>query len=205
MPRPAVEAALLLLLPAGTANAAWPDPPTEATWRVLVDGPVRVECATADGRPWCRSTALLAAPLAALRPVVDDIDGYPHLFRHIREVRPVDDDVRYVYVDYPAPLDDRDYLARFTRAEGAGWVRFAWQAVERADVPPVAGVVRLPKAAGSWELREVTGGTRVVYTWEAGIEGDVKDWVIARVRGFIGEEVLGSLAAAAGTTIVPAS
>ena len=188
---------LLGVLTSGPAYAAWPDAPIAADWRTQESTPIRVECATVEGLPWCRSSAILPASVAALKGIVTDFDAYPKIFAHIGEVRALEANVRYLRLDYPSPLQDRDYSAAFSVEESAAGYRIWWRAVEHLAAPPLPGVVRLARAAGQWELRPVAGGTWVVYTWEADMSGDIAEWMQGRARAITGVEVLGGLARAA--------
>lgn len=195
--RIALTALVLPLIHVGAAAAAWPEPPTSATWRTQEDGPIRVECTTADGLPWCRSSAVLPAPLSSLVTIVNDFDSYPLIFTHISAVRALEPNVKYLRLDYPSPLADRDYSATFDRTEGPEGFRVWWHAVEHPAEPPHPGVIRLSLAAGQWELRPDPLGTRVVYTWEAEMSGDIAEWIQGRARTINGVEVLAGLARAA--------
>ena len=97
----------------------------------------------------------------------------------------------------PSPLADRDYSATFDRTEGPEGFRVWWHAVEHPAEPPHPGVIRLSLAAGQWELRPDPLGTRVVYTWEAEMSGDIAEWIQGRARTINGVEVLAGLARAA--------
>lgn len=188
----------------GLAHAAWPEPPAaDAAWAVVSDGTIRVECVRHDGLPWCRSSAVLGAPLSSLVAVVDDFDRYPERFEHVDHVRALDANTKYIHVDYPSPLADRDYIARFDRASRDGWFKVWWWAVAHPDAPPVDGVVRLERAAGSWELTAHPRGTHVSYVWEGEIGGDVAEWIVVRARGIMGTEVLAGLARAVGVSPEP--
>lgn len=179
--------------------AAWPDPPAQAAWSRVASDPVVVDCATVDGLPWCRASALIDAPLADLRAVVLDFDNYPRRFPRIHEVRALAPDVKYLRLDLPSPLADRDYCARFRfEVDAAAWFRVSWFAVSHDAAPPLEGVVRLRRAAGAWELVAGPSGTRVVYTWEGELDGALEDWMLARARAMTGAEVLGGLAHAVG-------
>lgn len=194
----------LLVVGAPAARAAWPEVPAQAAWSPLTTEPVAVACATVDGLPWCRASALIDAPLAALRAVVLDFDRYPERFPRIHEVRALAPDVKYLRLDLPSPLADRDYCARFRfEVDAAAWFRVSWFAVRHEAAPPVEGVVRLNRAAGAWELVAGPTGTRVVYTWEGELEGALEDWMLARARGTTGAEVIGGLANAVGRTPAP--
>lgn len=142
--------------------------------------------------------------MAAITPVVDDFDRYPEIFTHIDLVRPLDGDTKYVHVDYPTPLADRDYVARFRKVVAPGSLFLRWHAVVHPDAPPVEGVVRLERAAGQWELRDTPAGVWTRYTWEGELEGVVQEWIVARVREITGVEVIRGLGRAVGVEPLPA-
>lgn len=189
----------LLVVGAPAARAAWPEVPAQAAWSSLTTEPVAVACTNVEGLPWCRASALIEAPLADLRAVVLDFDRYPQRFPRIHEVRALGPDVKYLRLDLPSPLADRDYCARFRfEVDAAAWFRVSWFAVRHEAAPPVEGVVRLDRAAGAWELVAGPTGTRVVYTWEGELDGALEDWMLVRARSMTGAEVLGGLAHAVG-------
>lgn len=196
----------LLALP--LARAAWPDPPASG-WAAVQQQPTIACTRDAAGLGWCYTEQDAAAPYARVVAAIRDLDRYPATFDHVDAVRRLDADTAWIHVDYPSPLADRDYIAGFAvsaaplipgmdpaRALASFHLRF--RAVEHAAAPPTPDAVRLTRAAGAydvWDLGE--GRTRLRYTWESDLGGDVPGWINDRARLMHGAEVLNGLLAAA--------
>ncbi len=191
---------LLLALLAGPARAL---PPDDAPWEVLEEAPVRVECARLPDGPWCRSTGVIAAPVERVARAVAEMRHHHELFDSVLRIDVLEPDVLHVVLDYPAPLDDRDYVARYTREQDGDAVVFRWVPVEHPGAPPEEGVVRLPRFAGEWRLEPDGGGTRVRYTWEAEIAGSFPSFAYGTAWRRMGWESLRDLGRTVGAPVSP--
>lgn len=176
-------------------------PSGAASWSVLAEGDpsageARVSCTEEGGKPWCKSEAVLPASPDAVEAVLTDFSRYTEVFLRVTSCRVLEPQVVHVTLDMPAPLSDRDYIARFERSvDGADRV-FRWKAVEHPLAPP-GEAVRLVRSAGEWRLSPAAGGkTRLTYTWEAELGGDIPEWALPRAWTVQGTEVVEWLIAA---------
>ena len=196
---------MLLLVP--VALASWPEPPSTG-WATVQDAPLIACVQDADGRPWCYAEADAQVAFSRVVAVIRDLDHYPDTFDHVDQVRRVDANTAWIHIDYPSPLTDRDYVARFTQVDDAavtapagsvGGFHIRFHAAESADAPPTASAVRLPHAAGGYDAWDLGNGrTRIRYTWETEIGGDLPTWVSERARTTHGSEVIDGIVKNAG-------
>jgi hypothetical protein len=183
-------AGLVIGVPVPLAFAQIPAALSTADWEILVESPVRVQCAHSDGMPWCQAIGDLDVPLHLLEQRVTDLAQYPNTFLRIRSARILAPDIVHISLDMPYFLEDRDYVARFVRQEIGAALDFSWRAVEHARAP-VGEAVRLPRAAGSWLLEPLSPGrTRVTYSWNGELLGDFPDFALSRAWTVQGLEVL---------------
>lgn len=146
-------------------------PGDDAPWETLGTSPVKVQCARVSGVPWCRSTGVVGAPIDQVYDALLNMAYNAALFDSVVTIEVVAEDTLHVVLDYPAPLDDRDYVARYTyRIEGENRV-VRWVPVVSAAAPETSAAVRLPRFAGEWRLEPREGATWVRYTWHAEING----------------------------------
>jgi hypothetical protein len=187
-----------MLLLAAAALAALP--PSDATWTLLQSSPVRIECTTVAGKPWCRSTGVIGVPVAKAADTFEHLDAYVARMGAITLVERLEPNVLHIVMDYPFPLDDRDYVAKFGhRVETDGTQVYPWTSVESAAAPPTNGVVRLSWFEGEWRFADEGGHTRVTYVWEADPGGNLPD--VKAVRTKAGFLAIQDMANACGTTI----
>ena len=176
-------------------------PGADAQWKVLSKGDPHIECTEVSGEPWCRSTGMVPLPIASVAATLEDMPAHQHLFESIISIRVVAPDTMHITLDFPAPLSDRDYVAKYTRTTDGETRMYRWSSVAHPDAPEVDGVVRLPKMAGEWRLEPVGNQTRVTYTWEAEIAGSFPSFALNTARKKAGGEALKDIrkaAAAAG-------
>ena len=149
---------------------------------------ITVEEEPAPGRtlPVLTGTTTMAAPpkqIAAWIAAVHTFVDWQHNCEEARRIRSQDGfAVAYNRIDSPWPVSDRDVVLRSTLSdlEGGG-IRIEFHNTTDADVPEVDGVVRMPRLIGSYDLRPVEGGTRVVYTLDSDPGGSLPDWLVRRV------------------------
>ena len=171
----------------GSAHAL---PPADAVWEVLSDGPPTVSCTTVGTEPWCRSTGLVALPISQVAATLEDMPRYQNLFESIVSIKVVAPDTMNIVLDYPSPLSDRDYVAKYTRSTVGETRLYQWTSVQHPDAPPNDGVIRLPKMAGEWKLEPSGANTQVTYTWHAEIAGSFPNALLSRARIKAGGEAL---------------
>lgn len=147
--------------------------PSESTQYtdVLQSADPRIECATVNEEPWCRSIGMVPLPISQVASTLERMTEHQDLFDAIVEIRVVAPDTMHITLDYPWPVWDRDYVAKYTRSNEGGVWRYRWEPVVHPAAPPVKGVVRLPRMAGEWKLESVGNQTRVTYLWQAEVTG----------------------------------
>lgn len=174
-------------------------PPDSATWVLLQDGQIRIECTTWQSKPYCRSTGVIGVPVATASSTFANLDKYVSRMGAISKVERLESDTLHVVMDYPYPLSDRDYVARFTHTtEGATEV-YSWVPVDHAKAPATTDVVRLSWMDGQWRFAAEGENTRVTYIWEADPGGDLPD--VSAVRKKAGTLAIQDIANACGTTV----
>jgi len=176
-------------------------PGDRAAWESLTTSPVPVECVTAAGEPWCRSTGLVLAPIAQVSQALEDMRHNAHLFDSVLRIDILEGDAVHVVLDYPSPLDDRDYVARYTyTVEGDAHV-FRWVSELHPGAPITDEAVRLPAFAGEWRLEPRGEHTWVRYTWQAEINGSFPSFGYSTARKRAGHEALKDLANTQGAAL----
>ncbi len=181
------------------AAAAVPAP--NATWTPIQATPVSITCAQVAGEPYCRSTGVIGVPVAQASSTFERLDEFVSKMGSISLVKRLDPDVLHVVMDYPFPLDDRDYVARFAhRVEPDGTHVFAWVPVVHKDAPPADGVVRLTALDGEWRFAPEGENTRVTYVWQADPGGNLPD--VKAVRTKAGTLAVQDIANACSTRVL---
>lgn len=175
-------------------------PGASATWSPLTTSPTLIECTTSGGKPYCRSTAVIGVPVTTAVDVFARLDQHVDKMESITLVERLEPDVLHVVMDYPYPLSDRDYVAKFTRRTDAdGSEVFAWAPVEHAGAPGDQSIIRLP-IDGEWRFKAEGNNTRVTYVWMADPGGNLPD--ANPVRKKAGYLAITDIANAAGTKIL---
>lgn len=176
-------------------------PPSSAQWTTIQSSPVRIECALEGEKPYCRSTGVIGVPVAQASETFAKLDEHVSKMGAIAAVNRLESDTLHVVMDYPFPLDDRDYVARFAhRTEADGTEVYGWVPVVHAGAPPTDGVVRLTWLDGEWRFAPAGGQTRVTYLWQADPGGNLPD--VKAVRTKAGTLAIQDIANACGTKIV---
>jgi hypothetical protein len=144
---------------------------------------------------------VIGAPVDVASDTFAHLDKYVSKMGSITAVNRLETDVLHVVMDYPFPLDDRDYVARFThRTEEGGTQVYAWTPVTNAGAPVVDGVVRLTWLDGEWRFTPEGSNTRVTYVWEADPGGNLPD--VGTVRKKAGTLAVTDMANACSTHIL---
>jgi hypothetical protein len=184
-----------------TMSAALAAPASDAVWALLQETPVRIECTTSGGQPYCRSTGVIGTSRASASKTFASLDQHVSKMGAIRSVDRLETDVLHVVMDYPFPLSDRDYVARFAhRTEADGTEVYAWTPVVHDAAPPQDGVVRLSWLDGEWRFAASGGNTRLTYLWQSNPGGSLPD--VDAVRRKAGTLAVADMAAACGTSIL---
>jgi hypothetical protein len=183
------------------AAAAAAPPGDEAAWETLTTSPVKVECATVAGQPWCRSYGLIHAPIAQVDGALRNMSTSADLFESVLSIDVLAEDTMHIVLDYPAPLDDRDYVAKYTYITQGDTRIFQWSPVVHPGAPETAAAVRLPNFAGEWRLQPSGQNTIVRYTWQAEINGSFPSFAYAQAWKKAGHEALKDLANTQGAVL----
>ena len=191
---------MMSILLSAAALAATP-PGDEAPWEVLTNKPVTVECATVDGQPWCRSHGLVQAPIEQVDGALRNMAANAHLFESVLSINVLAEDTLHIPLDYPAPLDDRDYVAKYVYAVDGETRTFRWTPVIHPGAPESDAAVRLPNFAGEWRLMPQGTGTAVRYTWQAEINGSFPSFGYSQAWKKAGHEALKDLANTQGAAL----
>jgi len=189
-----MNASLLLLALSAASTSGAAAPGDEAAWSELTSNPVRVECTEIGGEPWCRSFGLVHAPIEQVSQALQNMRYNAGMFESVVKIDVISDEVLHIVLDYPAPLDDRDYVARYTFSQQGEDHIFSWVPDAAAEVPVEDGVVRLPSFAGEWRLTPKGEGTWVRYTWQGEINGSFPAFGYSQARKKAGHEALKDLA-----------
>lgn len=176
-------------------------PGGDATWAPLQSQPVRVECTSVGEAPYCRSTGVIGVPADVAAETFRTLDRYVDRMGAIAKVVRLEPDVLHVVMDYPFPLTDRDYVARFTYREDPDGTRvFAWKPVEHPQAPDTGDTVRLAWLDGEWRFAPDGANTRVTYVWQADPGGRLPD--VGAVRKQAGTLAIEDIANACGTKVL---
>lgn len=185
---------LTLLTGLAAAASAHAVPGDDASWEVLQSGKVTVECTDISGEPWCRSVSKVTAPIDAVASALEDMSGQAEVFEAVTSIRVLEPDTLHITLDFPGMLSDRDYVAKYSRADDGDARLYRWVPVTHPEAPPVDGIVRLVKMAGEWRLEPVGAETKVTYTWQAELGGSFPSWATGIARKKTGNEALKDLA-----------
>ncbi len=144
-------------------------PGPDAAWDTLLKNPVHVECTEVGDTPYCRSTAVFSAKPDALRETLGNMADHVDKFESILECHKLGDDTMHVVMDFPWPLADRDYVAKYTQTNtDDGGMVLEWTPATHASAPASDERVRLDQFQGTWTLTPKDDGTtEVVYLWYA--------------------------------------
>jgi hypothetical protein len=171
------------------------------TWSPLQDSPVRVSCTEVDAKPYCQSTGVIGAPVAEAAATFAKLDEHVDKMGAISRIDRLEADVLHIVMDYPFPLKDRDYVARFTRrTEADGSEVFSWVPVTHAKAPATSDAIRLTWLDGEWRFTPEGEHTRVTYVWEADPGGSLPD--VGAVRKQAGTLAIKDIANACGTKLL---
>jgi hypothetical protein len=142
-----------------TPAFAIPDESTQWT-DVLQSANPRIECATVGTEPWCRSIGLVALPIEKVAATLENMAAHQELFESIVSIRVLTPDTMHITLDYPFPLWDRDYVAKYTRSNDGGVWRYRWEGC-RATAADGRGVeVGAQRRADPGDLPVASGGDR---------------------------------------------
>ena len=181
----------LLALGAGQADTAWRLRHSEGV--LQVHSRPHAESSIEEFRGVTRVSARLSAVIALLQ----DADYNHHWVYRSGGATVLDRQgiaTTWVYgvVDAPLPIRDRDTVVRFDLRQDPDSRVITIDILNQPDlVPPVAGLVRVPRFGGFWRLRPLAGG-EVAVTYQ--VYGDPGGWVPAWLANYAAlRSVIGTL------------
>jgi hypothetical protein len=184
------------LVPAALAAV----PSDGGTWSPLQETPVKISCIDQAGKPYCRSTGVIGTSVATAASTFAKLDEHVKQMGAISKIERLEPDVLHIVMDYPFPLKDRDYVARFTRRTEGDTEVFSWVPVTHTGAPPSSDAIRLSWIEGEWRFSPEGTNTRVTYVWQADPGGSLPD--VGAVRKQAGFLAVRDIATACGTTIL---
>lgn len=151
--------------------------------------------------PGFRGQVDIAAGFAPIIAAIEDTTRHTewmHRCAEAKTLRRIGEHTSIVYnrTDSPWPVADRDAVLRSEREESAdgSQVLMRFQQVTDAAMPPVKGVVRMPKLIGYYKLTRLgPSSTRVVYQVDADVGGSLPKWIVKIVVRDIPFETLSRL------------
>ena len=191
---------MILSLLLATAEAYAELPGATATWTPLAESPVAIDCTAWKGKPYCRSTGVITAPVSQAASVFAGLDQHVAKMGAISRIQRLEADVLHVVMEYPFPLTDRDYVARFSRRQEGSAEVFSWVPVVHAGAPVSTDTIRLTWLDGEWRFAPEGTNTRVTYTWQADPGGNLPD--VGAVRSKAGYLAVLDIANACGAQLV---
>ncbi len=174
--------------------SAFARPGADATWELLEDSTVRIECTETHGEPWCRATALVSAASTNVASSLENMGSQADVFEAVSSIRDLGSNTFHVTLDFPGMMSDRDYVVAFSKSTEGEDLVYSWVPVTHVEAPPVSGVVRLSKMAGEWRLTPSGENTQVTYLWQADLMGSFPSWALPVARKKTGNEALKDLA-----------
>ncbi len=184
------------------AAPSWASVPgADAAWESIQSKPVPISCVEVAGTPWCRSQGVIAAAPDKVASALEQMSAGSSQFESVVSVRLLDPDTIHVVLDYPSPLTDRDYVAKYSRSVQGDVTTYSWVPVAHPEAPENGDAVRLPKFEGTWVLQPIDGGTLVTYTWHAEIAGSFPSWAYKQAWKKAGHEALKDLANTQGAAL----
>ena len=149
---------------------------------------ITVEEESAPGRmlPILTGTTTMAAEVERISAWIGATHTFVDWQHNCEEARQIRRDgnvvVGYNRIGPPGPVADRDVVLRSTRTElEGGGIRIEFHSTNEEDVPVARGAVRMRRLAGSYDLRPVEGGARVVYTVDLDRGGSLPAWLVRQV------------------------
>ncbi len=122
------------------------------------------------------------APITAVREALLDLEGFGRWFPNTEQWQVLERTpggaLVYGRLSLPWPVDDRDYVARYSWTDSEG-SHFTLRAEAVVDGTPRAdeSVVRVEEMKTTWELTPLGTGTRIRYVYQGSPGGFLPDWV----------------------------
>ncbi len=165
--------------------------PNLNSWQPLNEGRISVSWKEIDGVQWCRSKAVIHAPIANVEAIIEDKKNYPGVFKRVDFATIITEDIVHLALDMPFPFSGRDYVVRYIQSTEEKDRVYRFTAVNEPEVAIRGDYVRLVNAAGEWRLTPLDSNrTKVTYLWNGELLGDFPDWALPRAWETQGLEVL---------------
>jgi len=123
----------------------------------------------------------IEAPFESVRAALLDLEGFGGWFPSTEEWRVLtrDPDSALVYgrLALPWPIDDRDYVARYSWRDAPDAFVLEARGVSDAEPRPRAGIVRVESMRTVWRIEPEGSATAVRYVYEGSPGGVLPDWV----------------------------
>ena len=160
-------------------------------WEILNDNEIWIGWKHVNEFDWCRAIAILDAPIADIRKIIEDKENYPQIFKRIESVKIITDEIVYIALDMPFPFSGRDYVVKYIQEHELDDFIYRFYAVNHPDVPSKSKYVRLVHSVGEWRLKSLDSNfTEISYTWNGELLGDFPDWALTRAWKQQGLEVI---------------
>jgi len=166
-------------------------PDSLENWETLYDEKTWVGWKHSGGIDWCRSKAILEAPITNICNIIESKENYPNIFKRIETTQIITDEIVYISLDMPFPFAGRDYVVKYIQEQVDDKFIYRFHAVIHPDAPLNSKYVRLIHSAGEWRLTPLDSTkTEITYTWNGELLGDFPDWALKRAWKQQGLEVI---------------
>jgi len=131
-----------------------------------------------------KAEAILEGKVSSYIAVMKDVDAYPELYKHTKEVKLINENdtfhVHYIATNTPWPVKDRDavYSSTYSQHYDTKLVRIDMK-IEQGYMKPNDDYVRMEKATGFWLFYQIEPNkVEVTYQMHAEPGGSIPDWII---------------------------
>ncbi len=131
-----------------------------------------------------KAEAILEGKVASFIAVMKDVEAYPELYEHTKEVKLINENdtfhVHYIATKTPWPVKDRDavYSSTYKQYYDTKLVRIDMK-IEEGYMDSNDDYVRMEKATGFWLFFQIEPNkVEVVYQMHAEPGGSIPDWLI---------------------------
>ena len=172
------------------ANFILPDSSTN-NWQVLHEDKIWVGWINEQGIDWCRTKAILDAPILKVKELIENKADYPKVFKRIEKTKIINDEIVYISLDLPFPFYGRDYVVKYVYRKEGSDLLYSFHSIIHDEVPIVDGYIRLLNAMGEWRIKPLDfNQTEITYTWNGELSGDFPDWALPKAWKQQGIEII---------------
>ena len=169
------------------ADSAFASPTATSSnaWAPLTkDQNVVVEILKRDGQePLIRGTLIFSHSIESLRKTLMDVSNYTDWLPDtaVWQIVSKSNDAVFIYARHNLawPMKDRDYRVRYSFKDlPSNGLRVSARATTAKGPKPIDGVIRLKNVRSDWMVTSLAKGkTRVQYTYDGSLGGDLPDFV----------------------------